>query len=1359
MRYVKKQTAAQNNQLSLSTKFPAHGARAIFALLLAACTLLIHTTAFAVTLSKQVDEFSRYYLINPTACIPPSVNVIENIRTYRNLGAVTSCSGFNPVRGWFEYDFNIPATGWYKLDVGPHSIYEIYIDSQFVDPNNYTNPNGPDFDPTKYDTYLGGLYYGNYGINSSVGNVWLTRGTHRVRLQNYLWTGFPATTSVSLISAPDQALAKNVRAAWKALTSNAQPVTRTIHRVNQCQPLEIFWGGARTNTSYLNIFVKERFTGAPIKSDTVRISSTSGQKKTTYNVPCSQEGYYTVSFGENGTPINTDDVLSLNYEVINTANQPWSGGEVNKTQVGAEIDCANVNPDYQSTDDSKRITQPFGIYRESGTRSWRDGTPSGADASWYAYTLPNLTLQTPHIVEVDYPDDALRTFVIALRESKPLNYSVAGGVDSGGEFSLSNKMLTHSLLFWPRASDPRLVFVNVREGRRGAACSKIRVYRVDGNLPELLPAKTTGRRFVNWYEEGRNFIGMYNPDYPDMYHDPRVFRDAADRWTEALAYMGGDTLSPSAAVYEGDIYPSRYNLALAPPSADDILRRIFLVAEKRGMKVLPELHPRGDAASWPYVNKPDPKRNLLVFKDGTTPRLNGAVNGPYNPIYPANQNWYLAMIGELIDRYKDSPALLGVNLRTMKWADSIYNNFHSLDYGYDDYTVNLFNQETSSNIALGSPTDPGRFMQRYTALTSGANRDKWIAWRSKKIADLYTAIRDRVRQARPDLKVYTTIFEYFNEPTLLKEAGIDVDKLKQIDGVVVVNAMRGYGRDPNILNIDEDSYKFPYDTHGPNGDVAFQKHRDSVLDPVAMNATASATTSASFLDSANYFEHGAIPPPTALGFPQTTPATVVSAVVNPAGRHYLERYAVQLAETDTAWMGDGGNAYTIGQPLLREFMQEYRRLPVARFTKRNDATEPVAIWELTQGADYYFYAVNRERYPVTVKIQLNGQITSLVSDQPISTINNLLTLTMKPYELRAFKGSAGIAISSITQTIPAADLQLVTDQVVFLETNPWVANLGDAEALAIWNAKKQQARAELDAGHYWRARLIVESYELLQIYNRIGYPPRLRDNGSATAGSATVFEDFEAWPLGTVPSGFPTVINGWSIRGGSDYSIANMGSPQNQVIVLSPGGPNTWHTAGKPHQVSVTNGAIEISGQIALNARSNPAGQIWLSDSLQNGYGIFTNIVGDGDNKASIVKFRDSTVPFAPSPGSPTANWAVALGEHYDQPVKVGGGFASDFIGFIEFHLRLEQSAPGMPVTLTLWFTGSNLADTSYANPAQRLVDDGGGTVFNNGAGGYGPVLDLTNLTYLAFTGQAFNVPGQISLPLVRWNNLNVTVP
>ena len=67
MRYVKKQTGAQDNRLSSPTKQLAREARVVCSLLLATCALLMHVTASAVTLSKQADEFNRYYLVNQKA--------------------------------------------------------------------------------------------------------------------------------------------------------------------------------------------------------------------------------------------------------------------------------------------------------------------------------------------------------------------------------------------------------------------------------------------------------------------------------------------------------------------------------------------------------------------------------------------------------------------------------------------------------------------------------------------------------------------------------------------------------------------------------------------------------------------------------------------------------------------------------------------------------------------------------------------------------------------------------------------------------------------------------------------------------------------------------------------------------------------------------------------------------------------------------------------------------------------------------------------------------------------------------------------------------------------------------------------
>ncbi len=63
---------------------------------------------------------------------------------------------------------------------------------------------------------------------------------------------------------------------------------------------------------------------------------------------------------------------------------------------------------------------------------------------------------------------------------------------------------------------------------------------------------------------------------------------------------------------------------------------------------------------------------------------------------------------------------------------------------------------------------------------------------------------------------------------------------------------------------------------------------------------------------------------------------------------------LQVAEADALAVGDGGNAYTVGQPLLREFLQEFRSLPQEPFQARPDARDPVAVWELSKPEEFLF---------------------------------------------------------------------------------------------------------------------------------------------------------------------------------------------------------------------------------------------------------------------------------------------------------------------------------------------------------------------------------------------------------------------
>ncbi|MGE5526761.1 MAG: family 10 glycosylhydrolase [Rhodospirillaceae bacterium] len=905
----------------------------------------------ALSIERPAASYNRAFIHTP--------NGAAKVRSTGNLGGVA---------GWFEYDVDIPAEGWYTLTLNGNGWEAEF----FIDPKGD--------DPARAGYYQANSAGLENGLDK-IGNFWLSRGRHTVRLQHQYWTGFQGIAGFSLQAAPDENVARTARV---TLTSR-----QGSYRVGECPELEVLYGPRRTPgvlpVHWLNV------ESPTLRTSTVSLPPTSTLQRMRLPVPCGSEGNFQYYFNGGPDKIATRDLHPLSYEVIDTRRALPAGRNAGKELVFS-IDAAVTAPDY-AAGNTRVVQKPFGAYRESDDRGWLDFLHSRVkmgEPSWFAYVLKGVAKQQPYLVEIDYPDDAERIFAISLRESDPLSYPVTGGVDSGGEFALTQRFQTQSLVFWPRAADPRIVFITARNGKTAAA-ARIRVYRITGPLPPLVEATTRGRRYVNWYEEGSNFFSMYGA--PSQ--TPVGSRIALERWAQALAYMGGDTLWPTVAIYSFALYPSTYHKSFSRVWEHDLLRQMLLIAEKHKLKVVPELHPRADELSWPYATAPDPKPNRLVSRNGNT---HDDLPPFYNPLLPENQNWYVGMIGELVDRYGDSAALDGVSLRFMQWKNPALHNFHSLDWGYDDYTIGQFEKDTGIRVPVGN--DAGRAAARYRWLMSNA-REQWIAWRCRKIADLLTRIRDRVRKARPDLKVYVPVFPMteagstYNRGTAwLREAGLDARLIGRIEGVVLVNALHTYGR-------------------RADGEINALL-RGNLTAPAQVHALAGAGEPARFLPTASYFEGTeAIVPADKLGFPANTRKTWMSAVVNPAGRSYLERFALLLAEADAVMLGDGGNAYTLGQPELREFLAEYRRLPAVPFRRRDDAKDPVAVWEGQQGGNYYFYAVNRTSRPVTLSLSFSGSGTlhRLSSEDAIAISANTLTIQLAPFQLAAYQTASSLRIA------------------------------------------------------------------------------------------------------------------------------------------------------------------------------------------------------------------------------------------------------------------------------------------------------------------------------------------------------------
>lgn len=960
--------------------------------------------------------------------------------------------------GWFEYRLRVPRTGWYELLVPRGQDLEYFVDGTYV-----------------YN--VEGDKVGSFWLNAEGAQV------HTIRLQKNHWTGFPPLEDFTLKAVAPENLAGQLRVTVAD--------KRTILRKGESLRLLVETASPRAPFT-LGVTVLAGQT--PVMERTVTIPNNPGVTRTEVELPCAKEGAFTVTFSLNGKPVEKKDIRPVAFNVFDTTRQSTVGGEL-KRKLIKEIDCAATAPDFASGE--TRVTKgAAGAYRESGDTGFLKHQ-NATDPTWFAYKVEVPEKQKLYQIEVDYPDDALRTYLVAIREAAPDAYPVVGGVDSGGEFSLSNQMLTHSLLYWARGTDLRVLLLPALDKRRAAA-ARIRVYQVEGELPLLETPARGGRHFANWYEEGSNFVAMYGPPDRSM----AGMLTAADRWARTIRHMGGDTLWMTMVVYQFGLYPSGYNIEYTGESNADLVRAVIMSCEKYGMDFIGEFHPEARELNWP--SRADAARRHRAIN------RNGAEEGRlYNPLWPKNQEWYLGMIGEFVDRYKDSSALKGISLRLMGWVNPGFNNFSSLDWGYDDYAIGLFEAETGRKIPAAAD-DAQRFRKRYDWLLANAKAE-WIEWRCAKIAELYGRIAARVRQARPDLVVLSNNFLEGEE---LREAGIDPLKLQAIPGVVLAGST-AYGR-------------------RSGNELDAQAMRDALLDPAALKRLAAPDGRSAFLNGAGYFEAtGKVVPNEVLGLPVPPRRAWMSGVVNPAGRHSLERWALQLAETDSTFLADGGNAYTVGQPVLREFLREYRALPEAAFTPVESARDPVAVWQSRKSDqssvnsnqlpvetknknqitdnrslitdNFFFYAVNRERYPVKVRITLQnaGKVERLTTKEAVALKDGTFAFELQPYELRSFSADGAAAIAAVEVEVPETERKHAQGLAAFLAALAADAKAGKLgvtlrpDELALLESRAAEAKAELAKGHLWRVRTLAEHRSLRLLYERCQRkPPQLRENGA-----------------------------------------------------------------------------------------------------------------------------------------------------------------------------------------------------------------------------------------------------------------------
>lgn len=1076
---------------------------------------------------------------------------VDWIRKSGNLSGVGEGSPAKQPRvtGWVEYDFSVTQAGWYQLSLQPDGRgHEFVVDGKKL----------------------------FYGAGQNATNLWLGAGPHTLRIQRWIYTGFGKITGWKLTPAgqdPSERVSLRTTNPWKVI------------RQGESLPVTVSFGDLAAPVK-LSLLVSERGKPGAVQTIPVDLPEGGGLQETTVEIPGSKQGIYEVGFKMGDSPPASQPPIM--FAVVDTTPVAPKDGEVVKRLV-AEIDVVKKEPDFFKGGATRVINKPWGSYRESGDVGYLQHM-NATDPSWFAYKFAVEDPDALYWMEFDYPDDARRSFVVVPRSGHPMEgpniYAGPGsGPDTGREFSLTNRMQTMGIYFWPHDTDLRAAVMQPQSGLR-AAVSKIRIYKVEGDFSPLPHAKD-GRDFIHWNEEGVAFMNVFGA--PDTTSPASVIL-AADNWARIMSYKGASVLMPSSAIYQMKMYPSAFNAEFSDSNSFDAVRVIELVCEKYGLQFVSEFHPEARTLERVSAQAKSPDS---VFQFDRLGKIRNGPRGPkFNFLHPEVEKFAVGMIGEFADRYGDSPAFSGVSIRVMAWQNSGLGNFQDLSWGYGDFTVGLFERETGTKIPV-DPNDPERFEKRYQWLVTNA-RKAWVDWRCQKATEFFAKIAARLRERNPEARLFINSFirsdvsisASFHENFLEapREAGIDAAKLAAVPGVELLNSTIMYGRRKT-----ED---------------ADQRLRDALLNPEFLGVFKEANDPR-FMTTQSYFEATlAVAPPEDMGYPKETRHGWMSGTVNPAGRHYLERFALALAESDAASLGDGGNAYTVGQPLLREFLREYRALPREKFLARPDARDPVAVWERAGPKDFLFYAVNRERYPVKVAVQFASvpALKRLATGESVPTEGALLQVELQPYELRAFAAEAGTRIEKITETIPESDLERLrkmTEWLRLLADDVTAGKVGSGltpEQKALLGGAAAEAEASLNAGHAWRARTLQEDQRLREIYSKCGrIPPLLDQNGPVRI------------PEGALAG---TKLLSQATSGNSTLVASETVSPDwtGQQIVVAP------------------------SGEMAFSIEVPVDGKYQF---------LFGQVVGDGFSGSAIKIAGDEIGVLKSSPGSPRVNLSM----------------------------------------------------------------------------------------------------------------------
>lgn len=408
--------------------------------------------------------------------------------------------------------------------------------------------------------------------------------------------------------------------------------------------------------------------------------------------------------------------------------------------------------------------------------------------AWQAYPLPIESPGTPHVLEIDVPDDASQELSLTLFDRDATGQAASLGDSltavSGGRHA--GPMKTIRKLFWPKTDSPMLVISNHSQ-QHGARYGGIRVRAIQQQTLDTASEELIESRLVAACVSTPLLVqAMQATQDPSRYvhEDWLSCYQAATRLASYMELAGFNGAVLTVANAQGALYPSevlgnhtgldreRLATGVSDLPRKDMLEVLLREFDRRGLRLVVALQLE---SVMPTLEQSqfDGQGVGIECRDATGRTVGeGAVR--YNPTHPLVRGELLRAVAEVAEKAAGHRSFAGVSLDlTPRSHLALLDDVACVDPA----TLDAFLADSNLTWPAGVNRNAGNVQRALLGNWNAA----WRQWRIGQMTSLYSKMARVVHESKPGARLLINTHRLFDDyqgretirPRLEKEVSLD----------------------------------------------------------------------------------------------------------------------------------------------------------------------------------------------------------------------------------------------------------------------------------------------------------------------------------------------------------------------------------------------------------------------------------------------------------------------------------------------------------------------------------------------------------------------------------------------------------